>query len=174
MSDTLTCARVWFVVLFLMAISASPCQARFESRPAQPWRAVHLLNYNTDSDLEALGQNLGKLAEMGINTVILEVDYNFSFKSHPELRRGSNPITREGARKFAATCRKLGIRLIPEFQSLGRTVTSETKDRRRAGNACAEGCNACVARVARKGIPRIDGEQAMPAQKERSHEAIAH
>jgi len=127
MSDTPTYARVWFIVLFLAAISASPCQARFESRPAQPWRAVHLLDYKTDSDLEALGQNLGKLAEMGINTVILEVDYNFAFKSHPELRRGSNPITREGARKFAAICRKLGIRLIPEFQSLGhQSWKSET------------------------------------------------
>ena len=121
MSDTLKCAGVWFVLLFLAAISAWPCQARsrFESRRAQSWHAVHLLNYNSDTDLEALGQNLGKLAEMGINTLILEVDYNFAFKSHPELRRGSNPITRDGARKFAATCRKLGIRLIPEFQSLG-------------------------------------------------------
>jgi len=116
----MTCARIWFVVLFLAGISASPCQAvnRFASGPAQPWHAVHLLNYNTDSDLEALSQNLGKLAEMGVNTVILEVDYSFAFKSHPELRRGSSPITPEGARKFAATCRKLGIRLIPEFQSL--------------------------------------------------------
>jgi hypothetical protein len=35
------------------------------------------------------------------------------------LRRGTNPITRDGARKFATKCRKLGIRLIPEFQSLG-------------------------------------------------------
>ena len=121
MSATLTSARVWFVVLFLVAISAWPCEARsrFESGRAKPWRAVHLLNYNSDSDLEALGQNLRKLTEMGINTVILEVDYSFAFKSHPELRRGSDPITREGARKFAATCRKLGIRLIPEFQSLG-------------------------------------------------------
>jgi hypothetical protein len=80
---------------------------------------VHLLDYNSDVALQALGQNLGKLADMGVNTLILEVDYNFSFKSHPELRRGSNPITRDGARKFAAACRKLGIRLIPEFQSLG-------------------------------------------------------
>src|SRR6266576_230103 len=121
MSDTLTCARAWFVVLFLVLISAWPCQARsrFKSRRAKPWHAVHLLNYNSDTDLEALGQNLGKLAEMGINTLILEVDYNFAFKYHPELRRGISPITREGARKLAATCRKLGIRLIPEFQSLG-------------------------------------------------------
>src|SRR5258706_2596387 len=111
MSDTMTCARVWFVVLFLAAISASPCQAvnRFASGPAQPWHAVHLLNYNTDSDLEALSQNLGKLAEMGVNTVILEVDYNFAIKSHPELRRGSSPMTPEATSKFPSTCRNLVI-----------------------------------------------------------------
>ncbi|MDX6527780.1 MAG: hypothetical protein QOH41_70 [Blastocatellia bacterium] len=129
MSDTLKCSRVWLVGLLLVTISAWPCQARsrFESTRAKPWHAVHLLDYNTDKDLEGLGQNLGKLAEMGINTVILEVDYNFAFESHPELRRGSDPITRAGARKFAAICRKLGIRLIPEFQSLGhQSWKSET------------------------------------------------
>ena len=127
MSNMLTWARVGYVVLFLAVFSAWPSHARgrfeafesFEPLRAKPWRAVHLLEYNSDKDLEALGESLGKLTDMGINTVILEVDYNFAFKSHPELRRGSNPITREGARRFAATCRKLGIRLIPEFQSLG-------------------------------------------------------
>lgn len=129
MHDTLTCGRAWLVVLFLVVLFASAGQARnsFESRRAKPWHAVHLLDYNSDRDLDVLGQNLGKLADMGINTVILEVDYNFAFKSHPELRRGSNPITHEGARKFAALCRKLGIRLIPEFQSLGhQSWKSET------------------------------------------------
>jgi glycosyl hydrolase family 20 len=83
------------------------------------WRAVHVLNYNTDADLDALGQNLEALAKQGINVLILEVDYNFAFKSHSELRHGTNPITRDGARKFAALSKKLGIRLIPQFQSLG-------------------------------------------------------
>jgi hypothetical protein len=105
----------------MMMIVAWPALAtvRVEPKVTKPWRAVHLLEYNTDSDLEALAQNLEKLADMGINVLILEVDYNFEFKSQPKLRRGSNPITRDGARKFAAACRKLGIRLIPEFQSLG-------------------------------------------------------
>src|SRR5258708_17363869 len=96
----------------------APAKVRVEPKVTKPWRALHLLDYNTDSDLEALAQNLEKLADMGINVLILEVDYNFEFKSQPKLRRGSNPITREGARKFAATCRKLGIPLIPEFHSL--------------------------------------------------------
>jgi len=80
---------------------------------------LHLLDYSTDAALETLGQNLDALAKQGINVIILEVDYNFAFKSHPELKRGTNPITRDGARKFAALCKKSGIRLIPEFQSLG-------------------------------------------------------
>ena len=121
MINASTWTRVWLVVLFLTAFSTLPSRANglLESKRPKQWRAVHILDYNTDQDLEALGNSLGKLANLGINTLILEVDYNFAFKSHPELRRGSNTITREGARKFAASCRKLGIRLIPEFQSLG-------------------------------------------------------
>src|ERR1700716_2821385 len=32
-------------------------------------------------------------------------------------------------------------------------------------NACAKGCDACVARAAREGTPRIDGEQANACAK---------
>jgi hypothetical protein len=116
----MTTARFIFIVLLAKFFAwHSEARVPLETKRTKPWRAVHLLDYNSDSDLDVLGQNLAKLAELGINVLILEVDYNFAFKSHPELRRGSNPITRAGARRFAATCQKLGIRLIPEFQSLG-------------------------------------------------------
>src|SRR5690242_11355778 len=101
------------VTLVLVSIVVS------DAKPKPMWRALQLLNYDTDADLDALAQNLEPLAKQGINVIILEVDYNFAYKSHPELRRGTNPITREGARRFAAACRKQNIRLIPEFQSLG-------------------------------------------------------
>ena len=109
--------RCFCAVAFLSVCTVSEAQSK--SGPAKPWRAVHLLNYNTDADLDALGQNVPALAKQGINVIILEVDYNFAFKSHPELRRGTSPITRAGARRFAALCRQFGIRLIPQFQSLG-------------------------------------------------------
>lgn len=101
------------LVVILLASTA------FAAKPSRPWRAVHLLNYNTDADLDELGQTLPALAKQGINVIILEVDYNFAFKSHPELRHGTNPITKEDARRFAALCKKQNIRLIPQFQSLG-------------------------------------------------------
>src|SRR2546428_636232 len=116
----MTSARFLCIALLLVMFSASKMQAKAPARapandrvkrksapkPAKPWRAVHLLNYNSDSDLDALGQNLGKLAEMGINVLILEIDYNFEFKSHPELRRGGNTINRGGGGKIARLCRK--------------------------------------------------------------------
>lgn len=107
----------FFCLFLFIAVAAVSVPAK--SKTAQPWRAVHLLSYDTDADLDALGANLETLAKQGINVIILEVDYNFAFKSHPELRRGKNPITRDGARRFAALCKKLNIRLIPEFQSVG-------------------------------------------------------
>ena len=80
---------------------------------------MHLIGYETDRDLDGLGRSVPTLAAMGIDVLVLEVDYNFAFVSHPELRRGSAPVTAEGARRLAETCRRNGIRLIPEFQALG-------------------------------------------------------
>lgn len=106
--------RYFCVLVFIVT-----CATSLAAKSKQPWRAVHLLNYNSDADLDTLGANLETLAKQGINVIILEVDYNFAFKSHPELRHGKDPITRNGARRFAALCKKLNIRLIPEFQSVG-------------------------------------------------------
>lgn len=111
--------RLYLVLLLLVCAVWTPVAASVESKHSTPWRAVHLLGYESDSALDALAQNLENLTKQGINVIILEVDYNFAFKSHPELRRGTDPITRDGARRFSALCKKFGIRLIPEFQSLG-------------------------------------------------------
>src|SRR5262245_21136608 len=94
------------VLCLLVFMFATPLIAGAKSKP---WRAVHLLDYNTDSALDALGQNVESLAKQGINVIILEVDYNFAFQSHPELRRGTDPITRDGARRLADVCRKFGV-----------------------------------------------------------------
>jgi len=83
------------------------------------WRAVHLLHYDSDNDLEELAKQIPTLAQMGINKIILEVDYHFTFKSHPELRQTENTITFEGAQKFTRVCQENNISIIPQFQSLG-------------------------------------------------------
>jgi hypothetical protein len=85
----------------------------------QTWRALHVNSNTTDERLEKLSRQLPQLAEMGINCLILEVNYGFKFQSHPELRQGERPITPAGAKRFLAACRGNGIELVPQFMCLG-------------------------------------------------------
>jgi hypothetical protein len=102
---------------FLLAVAAG--EAPRPNPPLASWRALHLLDYGSDAELDALAERIPGLAAAGVNVLVLEVDYNFAFARHPELRRGKDPITPAGARRFAEACRRHGVRLIPEFQSLG-------------------------------------------------------
>jgi hypothetical protein len=111
------------ILMVLCALVITP-EATRADQPGSPkkrelWRGLHLMVFKSDKDLEVLGSQIPKLSQMGLNVLILEINYNFRFKSHPELRSGQDPITSEGARKLAAICQKNGIRLIPQFQCLG-------------------------------------------------------
>lgn len=92
----------------------------------EPWRGIHVIGYDNDADLEELAAQLPELSTMGVNVLMLEVDYHFEYQSHPELRQDSTQITLAGARAFAETCRALDIRLIPQFQCLGHQSWAET------------------------------------------------
>lgn len=94
-------------------------------KEGEPWRAIHLLGYSNDNDLFELGKIVPALDNMKINVIILEIDYNFQFQTHPELRRGDEQITKKAARKFAKICRKNDIKLITEFQCLGHQSWAE-------------------------------------------------
>ena len=60
----------------------------------------------------------GELAPKGLNTLILRVDFNFRYQSHPELV-GNNPLTKADVEKLVKVCRKNRIRLIPQINLLG-------------------------------------------------------
>ncbi len=103
-------------------LAALPLAAADEARPAPKggqWRGLHVNNFTTDRDLDLLGRQVPRLAEMGLNVLIVEVNYSYQFKSYPKLRQGREPITPEGAAKLVAVCRKNGVRLIPQFNCLG-------------------------------------------------------
>ncbi len=121
--------KLYRVIFFLILSSLIGCSSVNEvtvgPQPGEKWRGVHLLGYSNDSDLAELGAIVPKLDSIGINIIILEVDYNFHFQSHPELRNGKEQITKEGARKFASICTENNIELIPEFQSVGHQSWAE-------------------------------------------------
>jgi hypothetical protein len=105
--------------LFLLLLPAASGAGTREPRIKGPWSAVHLLNYQTDEELAGIEKQLPALAALGVNVIVLEVDYGFDFRSHPELRKSDRPISRKGARRFVKACRRRGIHVIPEFQSFG-------------------------------------------------------
>ncbi|HEX5553665.1 MAG TPA: family 20 glycosylhydrolase, partial [Chitinophagaceae bacterium] len=59
-----------------------------------------------------------ELAPRKINTLILRVDYDYRFQSHPELS-DSDALSKADVKKMVQACRSLDIRLIPEMDLLG-------------------------------------------------------
>lgn len=58
------------------------------------------------------------LAPQHVNILLLRVDYNYAYDSHPELR-DKNPLTRQDVKKIVNACKQNGIRIIPQINLLG-------------------------------------------------------
>jgi hypothetical protein len=102
---------VAFIVLIL--VFAHLCRAQ----TTQPCVGVHT-SAGSQASLKRLGKSIPGLAKLGVSAIVVEVDYGFDFKSHPELvHRGV--ITLEDAKQFAALCRANHIRVIPSLNCLG-------------------------------------------------------
>ena len=97
----------------LMSIVSQVCPAR----ESQPWLGVHL-GMSSDRQAAGLTEVVARLAELGINVIVTEINYQFEYQSHPELRN-PNPCTKEQIAKLVAECKKHHVRLIPQFQCLG-------------------------------------------------------
>jgi hypothetical protein len=93
-------------------------------KPGELWRGIHLLVARNEQ-VDALAREVPELAKMGVNVIVAEVDYDYAYSSHPELR-GSDPITSDHAGALAKVCREHGIRLIPQFQCLGHQSWDRT------------------------------------------------
>ncbi len=111
----------FFSVALLLLITScrtlSPNPSTPEISVTETWRGLHV-PVRDDEQLASLQQQLPQLAAAGVNVLVIEVNYNFDFKSHPELHN-SRYMTKAKAREFTAAARKLGIRVIPEFDCLG-------------------------------------------------------
>ncbi len=59
-----------------------------------------------------------ELGPKKVNTLILRVDYNYQYKSHPELRN-SIALSKADVKKLLDVCKKHQINLIPQINLLG-------------------------------------------------------
>jgi hypothetical protein len=101
--------------LYLTVAPAAPAHD-----PATPWLGVHILaSAPGHDDVSLLKRAIAeRLAPLGVNALVLEVNYNFQYRSHPELAAPGG-MTRDDARALSEACRARGIRLIPMFNCLG-------------------------------------------------------
>lgn len=66
-----------------------------------------------------------ELAPGHFNFLILRVDWNYDYKSHPELR-DPNPLTQKDIKRIVDVCRKHGIQIAPQINLLGHQSWAET------------------------------------------------
>jgi hypothetical protein len=59
-----------------------------------------------------------ELAPRHVNTLVLRVDYNYQYESHPELKN-HEALSMEDVKRLVAVCRKDGIKIIPQINLLG-------------------------------------------------------
>jgi hypothetical protein len=59
-----------------------------------------------------------ELAPRSVNTLILRVDYNYQYESHPELR-DSVSLSKRDVKKLVDVCKKNSIQIIPQVNLLG-------------------------------------------------------
>jgi hypothetical protein len=81
------------------------------------WRGVHLALQN-DEQTSALIEQLPRLAALGVNVLVVEVNYSFEYQSHPEIRPDQF-ITKARARELVKAARSRGINIIPQINCLG-------------------------------------------------------
>jgi hypothetical protein len=65
------------------------------------------------------------LPKEGVNTLVLEIDYRYQFKSHPEVA-DENALSLEDARAIAAAAREANVKLIPLVNLLGHQSWAKT------------------------------------------------
>jgi hypothetical protein len=68
------------------------------------------------------------LPKEGVNTLVLEFDYNYDFQSRPEFA-DPGALNRADVRQLVQACRDAGVELIPQINCLGHQSWSTHTDR---------------------------------------------
>lgn len=113
-----------FVVLssFLLAVYCLNAQSSFEE--LMPVRGLSIAAPGPQGVDQFVTFIEEELATRHINVLILRVDYNYQYKSHPELQ---NPeaLSEEDVKKLVFVCGEHGIRIVPQINLLGHQSWAE-------------------------------------------------
>jgi len=86
--------------------------------PEAAWRGLHVYISNRESLPVIIRAIENQLAPRGLNVLVVEVDFNFQYQSHPELASAAG-MNKADVQQLLEVCRRHGIELIPQFQCFG-------------------------------------------------------
>jgi hypothetical protein len=111
------------ITFFLAALSGIAFAQVPSGSEATPWNILPVRGFcisapqskGLDEFIKFIDE---ELAPRSVNTLILRVDYNYQYESHPELR-DSSALSKKEVKRLVAVCRKNNIRVIPQVNLLG-------------------------------------------------------
>jgi glucosamine--fructose-6-phosphate aminotransferase (isomerizing) len=104
-----------------LALAAAPDGSTEDALPVRGFCIAAPLPDGVDAFINFIEQ---ELVTASINTLVLRVDYNFEYRSHPELR-DDVALSEKQVKKIVKACRRGGIRVIPQINLLGHQSWEE-------------------------------------------------
>jgi hypothetical protein len=87
-------------------------------------RGIHVM-FDGRRSLASLERLIGEIIpSLGVNWLIVEINGNFRYVSHPEAAE-TDPIGKEDARRLAGMARQHGVELVPMYNCLGHQSWKE-------------------------------------------------
>jgi len=105
-----------FILIFLSFLT--PIVAVQSERTSYDYVIAFHATVDSNQTARNLIKELSLLHKKGINTLFLEIAYNYQWKSLPELY-DKNGLSEKMAKEIARCCKNLSIDLIPEINCLG-------------------------------------------------------
>ena len=100
---------------FVICTSDTQAQQTLDSLPVRAFAIASPSPSNVDSFIVFINK---ELAPHKINTLILRIDYNYQYKSHPELAEAS-ALSLAQVKKLVNACKQNNIDIIPQINLLG-------------------------------------------------------
>jgi N-acetyl-beta-hexosaminidase len=114
--------KIWILCIVICSINLSIGQSLM---PVRGLAIAAPEKEHVDAFVKFMDEEFGPRK---INTLILRVDYNYSYKSHPELV-DENALSSEDVAKMVVVAKKHGISLIPQINLLGHQSWHSTSEK---------------------------------------------
>ena len=105
-------------VIAIAVVALLPCAQLIAGSSPMPVRGLNLGAPKPDELPLAVKFIREVLPKEGVNVLVMEFDYRYQYKSHPEVI-DADALSEDQVRQIATACRDAGVRLIPLINSLG-------------------------------------------------------